>query len=121
MLYDKYLNLPNRSISGKRECIKSNYVARFFVELTNSTTLCRPFTASSMRITKLEKNLDVVLQNFDDDDLNSDFESVESYLMRGNKLQAAKRLQQLNPGTSFHEAIQVVTAFKQLLDKHSAN
>jgi len=51
----------------------------------------------------------------------SNLESVEKYLLRGNKLQAAKRLQQLNPGTSFKEAIKVVTTFQQIIEKQSAN
>jgi hypothetical protein len=65
--------------------------------------------------------MDILFQPFDDEDFNSNLESVESYLIRGNKLQAAKRLQQLNPGTSFREAIKVVTVFKQLIEKQSVN
>jgi hypothetical protein len=72
-------------------------------------------------MTRLEQNLDVLFHHFDDDDLNTDLGSVESYLIQGNRLQAAKRLQQLNPGTSFKEAVKVVTAFKQMIEKQSAN
>lgn len=79
-----------------------------------------PSTASNVQITTTKK-MDILFQPFDDEDFNSNLESVESYLIRGNKLQAAKRLRQLNPGTSFQEAIKVVTAFKRVIEKQSAN
>lgn len=65
--------------------------------------------------------MDILFHLFEDDDLNTNLESVESYLLAGNKLQAAKRLQQLNPGTSFKEAIEVVTALKRAIEKQSTN
>lgn len=65
--------------------------------------------------------MDILFQPLEDDDMYISSESVESYLLGGNKLQAAKRLQQLNPGTSFKEAIKVVTAFKQFMEKQTAN
>jgi hypothetical protein len=63
--------------------------------------------------------MDILFQQFEDD--SSDLDSVEDCLLGANKLQAAKRLQQLNPGTSFKEAIEVVTALKRAIEKQSAN
>ena len=73
--------------------------------------------ANERRMTKIEQKIDLLLQQFEDDDPNSDLESVENYLIRGDRLQAIKRLRELNPGSSLKEAIEVVTALEQEIQK----
>jgi hypothetical protein len=77
--------------------------------------------SNSRRIAEIERKVDLLLQQFDSDCVDENLEPVESCLGRGDRLHALKVLLQLNPGTSLKEAVDVVTALEQEIQRQQVN
>ncbi len=77
--------------------------------------------SNSWRIAEIERKVDLLLQQFESDYVDDNLESVESCLARGDKIQAIKVLRELNPGTSLKEAVDVVTALEQEIQRQQVN
>jgi hypothetical protein len=77
--------------------------------------------SNSRRIAEIERKVDLLLQQFDSDCVDENLEPVESCLGRGDRLQALKVLLQLNPDTSLKEAVDVVTALEQEIQRQQVN
>jgi ribosomal protein L7/L12 len=76
---------------------------------------------NNRRLAEIERKVDLLLQQLETEDTDVNLESVESYLARGDKLQAIKVFRELNPGTSLQEAADVVTALERELKQQQLN